>query len=135
MFYIIPFSVTAVFSILCYPKVVYLNKRILKVKSFYAINLVFKYRINSFKFIKSVLPILMYFNVKVFSMTQTYVGFKILEYYYNKSYNDFQDINNSNKSKFTTKKDVNITTESNKKDKELSKEDLGYFYFKLVDKI
>ena len=40
LFYLGPFVTTAVFSVMLYSRIVYLVKRILRVKSFYTINIV-----------------------------------------------------------------------------------------------
>lgn len=53
----------------------------------------------------------MYLNIKVFSLTQTYTGFKILE-------SNYKTAKAKNKEKLPENKD----------------EDLGYYYKKLVEK-
>jgi hypothetical protein len=40
LFYIGPFVTTAIFSILLYPRIVYITKKIFKLKSFFSINMV-----------------------------------------------------------------------------------------------
>ena len=81
-FYSIPTCTTALFSILLYPRIVYINKKLLKVKNFWSINL-------------TVLPILLFFNVRVFVLIQTYVGFKLIQLNYNKVLINENKCNNS----------------------------------------
>lgn len=54
-----------------YPYCVYFVKKCFKLKSFWTINL-------------SVLPILLFFNVRIYALSQTYIGFKLIESNYNK---------------------------------------------------
>ncbi len=74
LFYLIPFATTTIFSVLLYPRAVYLVKKTLKFKSFYSINL-------------GVLPIMLFMNVRVFALVQTYVGFKLIEKAYRETIN------------------------------------------------
>lgn len=64
-FYACPLAVTSMVSVFLYPKVAYIVKRTLRVKSFLGINL-------------SVAPILILINTNVFCTVQTIIGFKFI---------------------------------------------------------
>lgn len=65
-FYAVPLGVTVLFSSLIYPKTIYCIKRLFGLKKFWSINL-------------AALPILLFFNVRVYCLVQTYIGFKYIE--------------------------------------------------------
>lgn len=69
-FYCGPIAITSVFSVMFYPYCVYGVKKLLKFKNFWSVNL-------------SVIPILLFFNIRVYALSQTYIGFKFIESNYN----------------------------------------------------
>ena len=89
-FYLAPLGLTAVFSSFLYPKIVYLIKK-LKFKGFWTVNLL-------------CLPILLFFNVRVFALTQTYIGFKYIEHNYKTLQNETNKNRNPNYEKLRLKK-------------------------------
>lgn len=81
LFYVIPLSITMLFSSIIYPKIVWMIKKITKVKGFWTINMIS-------------IPVLLFFNIRVYSLSQTYVGFKFIEYNY-KQYSKREVYSNS----------------------------------------
>ncbi len=70
-FYALPLGVTVLFSSLIYPKTIYLIKKIFGLKKFWTINL-------------AALPILLFFNIRVYCLLQTYIGFKYIQNNYSR---------------------------------------------------
>jgi hypothetical protein len=81
LFYAVPLCSTIVFSSIIYSKIIYLVKKLFKVKGFWNTNLL-------------ALPFLLFFNVRVYCLVQTYLGFKFIESNYRESCLLFDNKNN-----------------------------------------